>query len=103
MAAWMRSAVATVSVGPAGVNEERCAGGRDEESGLAAFDIDGIDEEMLAGDCAEAVGNGSRASEASKSSGRQRWEPSWLEMDGGAEKSWIGGDSHLRVVYRLGG
>ena len=32
---------------PAGVDEERRAGGSDKERGLASFDIDGVDEEML--------------------------------------------------------
>jgi hypothetical protein len=39
--------VAAIVAGPAGVDEQGFAGGGDQQSGLAAFDIDGVDEEML--------------------------------------------------------
>ena len=38
--------IAAVVIGPAGIDEQRSAGWGDEECGLAAFDINGVDEEM---------------------------------------------------------
>jgi len=38
--------VAAIGRGPAGVDKERRAGGGDEQRGLAAFDIDGVDEQV---------------------------------------------------------
>ena len=43
------SSVAIVVVGPAGVDEQGLSGGHDEESGLAAFDVDEIDLQGFCG------------------------------------------------------
>ena len=41
--------VAAVVAGPAGIDEQGRAGRRNEQRGLAAFDVDGIDEQVLCG------------------------------------------------------
>ncbi len=40
--------IAAVVAGPAGIDEQRSAGGRDKQCGLAAFDVDGVNLQVFA-------------------------------------------------------
>jgi hypothetical protein len=82
--------VTGIGCGPSGVDEEGRAAGRDDERGLAAFNVDGVDEQRVLGLCV-----GGKAEDGCEGEGQ----------DGGegedAEACFAGAD-HLRGVYTLG-
>ena len=79
--------VTGIGSGPAGIDEEGCAGGGDDEGGLAALNIDGVDEERVFG-----LGGGGDGEDGCEGKG-----------DGEAEEACFAGASHLRGVYTLEG
>ena len=90
--------VATVVARPPCVNQQRLAGGSDEERGLSAFDVDGVDAEgawLGLGKGGQRMGEQEQGAEAD-----QQGE------DGGAAKTLrrvVSGDSHLRRSVIDGG
>jgi len=85
--------VAAIVAGPSGVDQQRCAGCCvDQEGGLAAFDIDGVDEEVI---CGFRLGVGgireSQQGDAAEEDNQARQKPA--AKIGGAG---IGGISHVR-------
>ena len=50
--------VAAVIAGPAGIDQHGLAGGRDEQRGLAALDIDEVDLQILGGGERGGAGKG---------------------------------------------
>ncbi len=63
--------VAAIVAGPAGIDQQRAAGGRDQQRGLAAFHIDGVDVRSVL-PRARGLG-GSRLRQDSATEQRRRW------------------------------
>ena len=49
--------VAAIVAGPAGIDQQRSAGRRDEQRGLAAFDVDGVDVQVACLSCVACGGS----------------------------------------------
>ena len=84
--------------GPAGVDQEGCAGRGNQQRGLAAFHIDGVDQQVL---CRRCLCRGwlrlgqdkqDKAAEGQPKGGEDDSEARWATQGDWAE---IGGDSHL--------
>jgi len=80
--------IAGIGCGPAGVDEERIAQRRDDERGLAALNVDGVDEEG-----AGELGGGGKAKDSREGQDRG---------DGEAAEAGFAGPDHLRGVYTVG-
>ena len=89
--------VAAIGGGPAGIDKQRCARRNNQQRGLAAFHVDGVDEQVLFrfGLC----GSGLRDEEQrQRADGKQQNGKDAAESDGAGS----GGDSHIPKSVLVG-
>jgi hypothetical protein len=84
--------VAAVMISPAGIDEQRCAGGRDQQRGLAAFDVDCVNDEVLGFGVSRC---GKRGGRKQSGSAQQRAEQHCCARAAGGFQAAISRNSHL--------